>query len=638
MAAQEDGGADSLAKGTREDGASILLGPGLEFAPPHALPPQPESPATSLAAQNLQAALGLLQALHRLGLRLLVLCPGSRSGPLAVAAGLLEPAGLALVTALDERSAAFFALGWSRAQGRPAAVVTTSGTAVANLLPAAVEADFGAIPLLLLTADRPSHLKGCGANQTVNQETFLVDSVRWFGQAPPAGLASMGSPDLEGLARQAMAAALGAGGEPAGPVHLNLAIDEPLHADSQALGQASENLGERGAEAIPPVGPDLASVEVAGVDLARLELAKLDPDQPGVVVAGPWRGQPQHWESFVGALRRWLARTGWPLLSDGLSGLRGLPDLHQVLSYDLLLDDPPETLAAQQVLRLGPLPASRRLQRWLHQCGGQQLLISEGDPRPLDPLGVCCGQSALGLDTWVARLPAAIWQQPTARACQAYGQAWFQHEQRIQALLDQQLAETCTEPSLARQLSRLLPEGVPVVMANSSPVRDWESFGDPAGPQRPVFGFRGASGIDGTLSLACGVAQALGQAVLITGDLALLHDSNGWLWRRQLRGRLTVVLINNGGGGIFEQLPIRLEDQPLLDFERLFAMPQDVDALALAAAYGVPARRLQQWTALERDLAWALEQPMALLEVATGRRHDAHQRQALRRMAHAQSA
>ena len=262
----------------------------------------------------------------------------------------------------------------------------------------------------------------------------------------------------------------------------------------------------------------------------------------------------------------------------------------------------------------------------------------EGDPRPLDPLGVCCGQSALGLEAWVSRLPDAIWQQPTARACQAYGQAWFQHEQRIQALLDQRLAETCTEPSLARQLSRLLPEGVPVVMANSSPVRDWESFGDPAGPQRPVFGFRGASGIDGTLSLACGVAQALGQAVLITGDLALLHDSNGWLWRRQLRGRLTVVLINNGGGGIFEQLPIRLEDQPLLDFERLFAMPQDVDALALAAAYGVQARRLQQWTALEMDLAWALEQPMALLEVATGRRHDAHQRQALRRMAHAQSA
>ena len=619
----------------------------MEFAPPNALSPQPESPATSLAAQNLQAALGLLQALNDQGLRLLVLCPGSRSGPLAVAAGLLEPAGLALVTALDERSAAFFALGWSRAQGLPAAVVTTSGTAVANLLPAAVEADFGAVPLLLLTADRPAHLKGCGANQTVNQETFLVDSVRWFGQAPPSGLASMGSPDLEAMARQAMAAALGAGGEPPGPVHLNLAIDEPLHVDSHALGQASQTLGVCGADAIAPQasGPlgsgtltnPLGKPNLAGPNLDGPDLAKLDPDQPGVVVAGPWRGQPQHWEFFVGALRRWLARTGWPLLSDGLSRLRGLPDLHQVLSYDLLLDDPPEALATRQVLRLGPLPASRRLQRWLQQCGGQQLLISEGDPRPLDPLGVCCGQSALGLEAWVACLPVEIWQQPTARTCQAYCQAWFQYEHRIQALLDQQLAETCTEPSLARQLSRLLPEGVPLVMANSSPVRDWESFGDPAGPQRPVFGFRGASGIDGTLSLACGVAQALGQAVLITGDLALLHDSNGWLWRRQLRGRLTVVLINNGGGGIFEQLPIRLEDQPLLDFERLFAMPQDVDALALAAAYGVPARRLQQWTALEMDLAWALEQPMALLEVATGRRHDAHQRQALRRMAHAQS-
>ena len=618
VAAQETGGADSLAKGTREDGASILLGPGL-----------PNAPRPSLAALNLQAAVGLLRALLDLGLGQVVLCPGSRSSPLAVAAGWLEPAGLELVTAIDERSAAFFALGCSRATGRPAAVVTTSGTAVANLLPAAVEADFGAIPLLLITADRPLRLKGCGANQTVNQETFLADSVRWLGQAPAAGLAAMAPADLAAMASRAMAAALGQGGQPAGPVHLNLAIEEPLHADAAALTQLAQL-----AQAPLATSVSQAAAAPAGPVLG---LAGLDPDRPGVVVAGPWRGQPQQWDPFVAALRRWLERTGWPLLSDGLSGLRGVPGLEQVHGYDLLLDDLPEGLACQQVLRLGPLPASRRLQRWLETCGGQQLLVSEGDPRGLDPLKLCQQQTAMGLADWVAGLPEAIWTQPSTEACRAYARAWHQRERELQAQLDQALAGACSEPALARQLSRLLPEGVPVVMANSSPVRDWESFGDPKGKARPVFGFRGASGIDGTLSVACGVAHSLGQAVLITGDLALLHDTNGWLWRPQLAGRLTVVLINNAGGGIFEQLPIRLEGDSPLDFERLFAMPQPVEALALAAAYGVPARRLGAWSGLAADLAWALEQPLALLELRTDRQQDARQRHALRRMAHAPS-
>ena len=161
------------------------------------------------AQANLEAALTLLQALMRRGLRQLVLCPGSRSGPLAVAAGLLERQGLALVTAIDERSAAFFALGHGRATGLPAAVITTSGTAVANLLPAVVEADYGAIPLLLLTADRPPRLKGCGANQTVNQEDFLLASLRWQGLGDGRGLHAMAAAELNELAATALRHCLG---------------------------------------------------------------------------------------------------------------------------------------------------------------------------------------------------------------------------------------------------------------------------------------------------------------------------------------------------------------------------------------------------------------------------------------------
>jgi 2-succinyl-5-enolpyruvyl-6-hydroxy-3-cyclohexene-1-carboxylate synthase len=581
-------------------------------------------------ALNPRAALELLIHLQRLGLRHLVLCPGSRSAPLAVAAALLEPTGVRLVTAIDERSAAFFALGLGRATGWPAAVITTSGSAVANLLPAAVEADHGTIPLLLLTADRPARLKGCGANQSVNQEQFLACSCRWLGSGDPAGLARMAPAALADLAERAMAAALGNGRTlPPGAVHLNLPFDEPLHADGEALRtlgpltrRALASAAERPVQALGPPPP----------------FPQPDPDQPGVVVAGPWRGAPSAWPPHLAALRQWQRRTGWPVLADELSGLRGQADLSVVGGYDLVLEQPPLALAAPQLLRLGSLPASRRLQHWIASQGSRQWLVSDGDPRPLDPLGCGVSQWSGGLESWLRAQPQ-LWSHsaPPSLASRTLALAWQRAEERVQTLLDRQLAvepeQPLREPWLARQLSRLLPADLPLMLANSSPVRDWESFADPGACPRTVFGFRGASGIDGTLSIACGLADALGALVLVTGDLALLHDSHGWLWRQQLQGRLTVLLIDNGGGGIFEQLPIRTEPETALDFERLFAMPQHLDPLVLAAAHGVPGRAVERVEGLEASLHWALAQPIALVRLMCERRGDAALRRRLRTMA-----
>ena len=597
-------------------------------------------PGVELARRNLEAALLLLKALMEQGLSQAVLCPGSRSGALALALGVLEPRGLALYTAIDERSAAFFALGLARATGKAVAVVTTSGTAVANLLPAAVEADYGAIPLLLISADRPTRLKGCGANQTVNQESFLAASVRWFGQGDGTGLAAMTDAAIDALARQAWSGTRPPDLAP-GPVHLNLSFAEPLHAGGQALLEATAHASLETTSS--PWGELGLRTPGSGNQAPPFSPAP-DPDQPGVVVAGPWRGLPQHWPGYVKAVLRWQRRTGWPVLADGLSGLRGLAELDLISSYDLLLEAPEPKLRSAQVLRLGPLPASRRLQSWLTDQEALQWLVSEGEPRCLDPLGggghgSGCQQSAAGLAGWSASLPPAFWAGgPSGEALQ-FGARWRQREQHLQLWLDHQLASAdgaengVSELCLARQLGLLLPAGLPLVLANSSPVRDWESFANPAAPWRPVYGFRGASGIDGTLSIACGVAEAHGQAVLLTGDLALLHDSHGWLWQRQLKGRLTVILINNGGGGIFEQLPIRTTPEQALDFERLFAMPQQLDHLALAAAHGVPGRRVLQLAGLPSQLDWALQQPLALLELVSDRRADALRRQTLRRMA-----
>ncbi len=588
------------------------------------------------AEANVRAALILLGALHRQGLRHLVLCPGSRSAPLAVAAALLEPAGLHLHTAIDERSAAFFALGLGRARGVPAAVVTTSGSAVAHLLPAAVEADHGTVPLLLISADRPARLKGCGANQSVNQEEFLVCSCRWLGQGPGTGLAGLAAEGLEGLAAMAMDHCCGDGRRrPAGAVHLNLPFEEPLHIEAAALAALAAEV--KGADAwhcesgrSGSIAADQSELPISAGELP------LDPDRPGLVVAGPWRGDPARWEGHLEALRRWQQRSGWPVLADALSGLRGCEGLELVGAYDLLLQPadtnlmPPST----QVLRLGSLPASRSLERSLASIDGRQWLVSEADPRCLDPLGRVVGQSAAGLPAWLESFPAVALEGQAGGASGDLTRRWRRAEAAVQQRLDAILVgDSLNEPALARQLSRLLPSGLPLMLANSSPVRDWAAYADPQAAPRPMFGFRGASGIDGTLSIACGLAEAIGHVVLVSGDLALLHDSGGWLWQGSLRGRLTVLLIDNAGGGIFEQLPIRCQPGDLLDFERLFAMPQRHDPLAMAAAHGVPGRTCTQAQDLPTALAWALEQPMALLRLITDRRADAALRLRLRTMA-----
>jgi 2-succinyl-5-enolpyruvyl-6-hydroxy-3-cyclohexene-1-carboxylate synthase len=561
------------------------------------------------ASENLIAADLLFGSLLGLGLRRLVICPGSRSGPLALAAFRRESQGLRLYTAIDERSAAFFALGMARADGWPTAVLTTSGTAVAELLPAAVEADRSAIPLLLISADRPERLKECGANQTVNQEAFLQPVCRALLQGPMAGLHRADGSRLQALAAATWRQCLGI---PAGPVHLNLAFEEPLHADANTpLPNPVEAIAAEPQEPLPQ--PE--------------SLAPLDPDKPGVIVAGTWRRGAG--AAFVTALQQLVKRTGWPVLADAASGLRGLP-LPLVCGYDLLLNQPQLVPRPPQMLRLGPLPASRRLQDWIEQTPCPQLLITEAEPRRLDPLAIASAQIWQGLAKWVGALPPGA----AAPASLALQQRWLEAEERLQCHLDRQLPlrGPCSEPALARWCNRLLPPEWPVLLASSSPVRDWESYAARLETQRTVVSFRGASGIDGNLSMAAGLAEQWGRLVLVTGDLAMLHDSNGWLWRSQLTAQLRVLLIDNGGGGLFEQLPMPRRDLP---FDRLFAMPQAVDQLALAAAHGVPGRDCLSLEELPAALAWLLSEeqsnePMQLLRLRTDRQADAQLRQELR--------
>ena len=558
-----------------------------------------------------------MKGLIELGLRRLVLCPGSRSGSLATAAGLLASSGqLQLNTAIDERSAAFLALGLATAGGSAVAVVTTSGTAVANLLPAVIEADRSCQPLLVITADRPIRLKACGANQTVNQEDFLRPACRWCGNGAPEGLHAMASPAVLELAALAWSQAHGADQAAAGPVHLNLPVEEPIHAPLQEHQHLLDAVLASDESSLFPLQPSTIQ--------SNRDVPRLDPSRPGVVIAGPWRGLSQDLSVYQQAVRAWLVCSGWPLLADPLAALPvDLPGrLHH---WDLQLEQliSPEPL---QVLRLGPLPASRRLEVWLQRNAGDQVLITEGEPRYLDPLGLATQWSG-GLAAWCSaqRLDQA------SRPLSADHSAWLRRDQALGLWLEEQLVSEgpVSEPALAFQLADLLPPGLPVMLSASSPVRDWLTWSGRSGSDRRCFSFRGASGIDGTLSLAMGLALETGPMLLVTGDLALLHDSNGWLHGQSDGPPLVVLLIDNGGGGIFQQLPI--EQASPKRFDALFAMPQRVNPIALAAAHGVPGRSIAVIDDLPEALSWALaQQGPVLLRVCTDRHADAAFRRKLR--------
>ena len=555
--------------------------------------------------------------LQRQGLERLVLCPGSRSAPLALAAGGLAERGLlTLTTAIDERSAAFHALGMAAASGRAVAVITTSGTAVANLLPAAVEADRSALPLLLLTADRPQRLKNCGANQTVNQEDFLAPVCRLFTTGPLDGLHRLSQAQLQALASEAWEQTL----QHPGPVHLNLPFEEPLHPsreDQQQTWSGWDFAVNQQRQLRRPTA-SAATRPTDGFDWSR----------PGVVVAGPWRGLEADKPAYQQALRALAECSGWPVLADQLAAIPAdLP--HLIRHWELLL---PQCLPAAetglQVLRLGPLPASRRLESWLRSLGSGQLLISEAEPRCLDPLGLS-RQCSGGLVAWWNAISIAACFSPSGS--RALLTAWAEADAQVQRVLDQHLpaAGGVSEPALMKALPELLPLGMPLMLAASSPVRDWQTFAAADLGSRRCFSFRGASGIDGTLSLALGLARVQGPTVLICGDLALQHDSNGWLLASEASPPLLVLLIDNAGGGIFAQLPIASVASNALD--QLFAMPQRHDPLALAAAHAVPARQLTRLEDLPSALEWGLaQQRTALLRVCTDRSADAELRRQLR--------
>ena len=516
----------------------------------------------------------IVEELIRNGINFFCLAPGSRSTPLTTAVARHPKARH--VMHFDERGTAFCALGYARATGRPAVWITTSGTAVANGLPAAVEAGTDGVPLLMITADRPPELRETSANQTIDQVKLFGKYARWQFDVP----APTPSIDPAAVLTTVDQAAYRTRRSPAGPVHLNCMFRKPLapeagEHDIQALAARLEDWSTRPTpytryEASAP------TVEKGGVRALWDELRTIER---GLVVAGRLDAA-----TSPAPIREVAGQLQWPLLADVGSGLRLGSTSAGIACYDQMLTS--EDVAAnhepEAVLHLGGRFVSKRLLQFLDEARPHPYAVVHHMPFRNDPNH----QVTHRLEVDPAAFCRAVLDAPLPDRS---GSSWLSSWQDTSALAEQHISSFLegnaglSEPLTARLLSRHIPADHGLVLANSMPVRHMDRFATTEGPAVPSAANRGASGIDGTLATAAGYARGLQSPVtLLTGDLALLHDLNSLALLRQSPHPVIVVVLNNHGGGIFSFLPIAHHDDV---FEPFFGTPHDLSFEQSAAQF-----------------------------------------------------
>ncbi len=543
---------------------------------------------------NTALASAFVEELARGGVRLAVVSPGSRSTPLAVA--LWRQPEIEVSVIVDERSAAFFALGAAQATGAPVAMLCTSGTAAANYHPAICEADQSALPLLVLSADRPPELRGIGAGQTIDQIKLYGSSVRWFCEVGTHGADDDGLLHYRFVACRALAAARG---EPRpGPVHLNLPWREPLApVPVEGAVTATDPLALEGRDVRPLTAVTPIDLEPSAFLLDEVA-GHIAGAGAGVIVAG---------RQLDPELREPLAElakaSGFPILAEPTSQLRCGPHdrSHVISTYDHLLREAAFRDAAKPdlVLRFGEMPTSKPLRSWLAESGADQIVVdpscgwNEPSRRAAALLRADPTELAAG---WAARLSGEERPAPSL---------WLEAEAEARAALAAELGDLdeMTEPGLHLALGRAHGDGDLVYTASSMPIRDQEAFLAPGEADVLFLCNRGTNGIDGLVSSGIGAAQASGRpTTIITGDLGLLHDIGGLAALRDVSTPTRIVVINNDGGGIFGFLP-QAKALPKDEFESLLGTPRGIDVAKAAGLFGLPHRKLDSLAGLGDALA-----------------------------------
>jgi len=555
---------------------------------------------------NAQWSEVIIETLYRKGLRHAVVCLGSRSSPLAL--GFAEREGIESYPALDERSAGFFALGLAKRSKRPVVLVCTSGTAAANFFPAIIEASESHAPLIVLTADRPHELRQCRSGQTIDQVKLYGGYAKYFTEfALPENSLS-----LLRYARQRTASLFDSSLLPVrGPVHANMPFREPLSGEIEiGFSPALEDVETFYSKADP-------ANHLAALKSGPLDLNSFCDCERGIVLVGAV--DPENEEKWILNVSELANTLNWPILADALNPIRGVasrfPNL--VCAYDLIARGATarEALKPEKVLVIGEFPISKQLRNWIESIEPEILILNsfgeEGD-------STHSRSASRQLDFSYSMCSVDL------RVGSTFLEKWLDAERLCSASLKKRL-ESETEVFEGAASSVLADELVDadLFVSNSMPPRDLEFFRFPNDNGLRISFSRGANGIDGIVSTALGVAEVAGHAYLLTGDLAFLHDSNGLLLGGKVSAGLTIVLINNNGGGIFEMLPVAKFDPP---FEEYFAAPQSVDIGRLCGAHGIEHKPIPDLTVLRHALQTRSEGVIRVLELTTDRKLDTEKR------------
>jgi 2-succinyl-5-enolpyruvyl-6-hydroxy-3-cyclohexene-1-carboxylate synthase len=506
-----------------------------------------------------------------------VVSPGSRSTPMAMM--MAEHPGLTLHIQIDERSAGFFALGMAKAIKKPVALLCTSGTAAANYYPAIIEASYSRIPLIVLTADRPHELREVGAPQAIDQIHLYGKHVKAFYEMPIPEK----DKSVIRYARMTCARAIGtARCHPTGPVHLNFPFREPLIPQLE-----SESLFEIGERENTYVQTDIGTWTLPDIQFERLA-ASLRQVRNGIIVCGQMDE-----DGFSQSITRLAEKLGYPILADPLSQLRsGEHDSTRIVdSYDNFLryDVAKEHLKPDLILRFGAMPVSKALSIFLKENHQAQHIVVDGgsgwrDPSALATEMIYCDELIFS-ETIIKLLPSGLENTQLI--------TWLKVNQlaKEQMLRARDIAEM-DEGKLFLQLADLLPDHATLFVGNSMPIRDLDSFFFSNQKSIRVMASRGANGIDGITSTAMGAAKYSQPLYLVLGDLTFYHDLNGLLSSKLLNIDITIIVVNNNGGGIFSFLPQANHPK---HFELLFGTPLDLDFEYVVKMYNGSYIKAENW-------------------------------------------
>lgn len=560
-------------------------------------------PVSDAPNRNYAVSRAIADEFARSGVRHVCISPGSRSTPLALS--LAEHRDLTPWVHIDERSGAFFALGLAKSSRAPVALVCTSGTAAANFYPAIIEAYHSGIPLLVLTADRPPELRGWGAGQTIDQVHLYGRHVRWYSEAavPMRGVA--GVRYARALASRMVSVA---SSDPSGPVHLNLPFREPL--DPRTVPEdalPSNDVAVTGRADSEPYLRDAPPEPSAAADEFERWSDIVCQAENGVIAVGPLNATP----SVSAAIASLAERLGWPLFAEPASQLRCGPHVATsplIATADLLLRSPAfaERHVPDVIVRFGAPPTSKAFQHWLEAHPNTRTLS-------VDPNGNFDNPSHLASE-FIRTRPEAFCNTLTLATKGQAPSRWLTEFRRADqaarsAIERATQAAPLFEATAVVELARHLPDNTRLIVSNSMPIRHVDMLWPSSTTPLRVFSQRGASGIDGLISSASGIAvDAAHPAILLTGDLAFLHDASGLISAQRLGVSLTIVVLDNNGGGIFSHLPLATTTDPTR-FEALFRTPHSSDLQSLAAGIGANAVRVATLEHYRKALKTSLTAP-----------------------------